>query len=898
MTSALLTTKLFIPRNRRAFLRRPRLIERLEEGRRCRLTLVAAPAGYGKTALVADWMRGLDSDTNAVWLSLDAGDSEPVQLMAYMAEALQRVDDALHDAVVQLLGEGELSADAFVTLLLDHASDWPGQTVLVLDDYHAINSLAVHELLRRLVRLSPSSLHLVVVSRSDPPLPLSRLRLRGELMELRASDLRLTIEEASAFLHDVMGLDLDEEGVAGLEARTEGWIAGLQLAGLSLRGEEDPGGRVRRFTGEHRQVVDYLTEDVMARQAEAVQDFLCRTSVLDRLCAALCDAVTGRDDGQAMLEQLERDNLFLVPLDDERVWYRYHHLFSDALGLRLRTESPELVASLHERAARWYRDEGMPEPAVEHALNAEAYSIAEPLIEQQAETVLFAQTRWATLLRWTERLPPERIADRPGLGLARAWGLFTTGRWQSATIVLDQVERALTAQEATSAVSAFRAEVTTIRACIDYELGDMEASLSGSRTALRQLPPTQGFVRSVAELNAGLTLHLLGDPARADKAFDRALGLALPAGNKTIELFAIGGHMQVAMSRGELRDVAALYARARELGLGPGGITYDPAGMACVLMGDVLREWNHLLEAERVLGEGVELCAGQRGMPEYRLQGQIALARVLLALGDVDAARAAAIRFEEQLAIQRERPGDVDVILARALRDRLRYRLALGGVAAASEALRELQGSVPPSGTVHRVEDALLDARLQLLQAAPDAALERLAVAGEDGEGPNPAPRVAEAAMLEALAHAQLGRSSPAASALRHALVAAGPGGYVRLFLDEGAAMADLLRTLPSDGALGKAAPELLALLDRELGSRTGHAPAADRLVEPLSEREAEILALIAAGRSNPGIASELHYSPNTIKVYVSQIYDKLGVRGRAQAVSRAYDLGLLRDRA
>ncbi len=756
MTVSLLSTKIHRPPIRSSFVRRPRLVERLEAGRVARLTLVAAPAGYGKSSLVAEWLGGTAGPV--AWLTLDPGDVDPVRFMEYVAGALCDVDPELHRTIARMIEAGQPpSPSAFVEIVIDHASTWASQVVLAFDDYHVIDSLDIHRIVGGLVDQGPAALHLVIISRSDPPLPLSRLRAHAELTEIRADDLRFRVEETRAFFGRAERIRVSDATADALEAHTEGWVAGLQLAAIALRGEPDPDRRAADFSGEHRRVVDYLTEDVIGRQPAAVRRFLLETSVLDRLCAGLCDAVTGDGHGQTMLERLEQEHLFIVPLDDSRTWYRYHHMFAEALRLRLRREAPDRVSGLLERAARWSAEKDSPETAVEYALDAGAHDVAIPLIDRLAQTTLFAQARWTTLLRWTERLPEDLLDGSPGLALARAWALFATGSWQQAARLLERLERSIDAGR-TDADALVLAGLETLRASIHYERGDLEACLADSIAALRRLPPEDGFMRSVAELNAGLAQHWLGDVARARETFDRALGLALDSGNTTIALLAIGGAMEVALEQERGLDIDALYERALEIGSGPGGILHPPAGMALVVMGERMREGGALEDAEGVLREGIALCESQGGMPEIALQGRITLARVVLAAGREAEARSITADLNARLSAHRSRPGHPDAVLRRVLRDRLRLRIELGDVTGVAEA----------------------------------------------------------------------------------------------------------------------------------------EAPHADGLVEPLSERELEILILVAAGRSNPEIAEALHLSRHTIKVYLSRIFDKLGVRGRAQAVSRAYDLGLL----
>src|SRR6266704_2444692 len=416
MPTPILATKLYLPRLRPNVVSRPRLLERLNEGLHLKLTLIAAPAGFGKTTLVSEWVALIERPT--AWLSLDEGENDPARFLAYLVAALQTIAATIGEGVLGVLQSSQPPpTEAILTALLNEITAIPDNFVLVLDDYHVIDAKPIDQALTYLVEHLPPQMHLVIATREDPQLPLARLRARSHLTELRAADLRFTASEASAFLTQVMGLSLSAADIARLSDRTEGWIAGLQLAALSMQGHQDVAGFIRAFAGDHRYIVDYLVEEVLERQPEALRSFLLQTSILDRLHGSLCDAVTGQQEGNARLLALERGNFFVVPLDDRRYWYRYHHLFAEVLSAQLLAEQPDQVATLHRRASAWYEQHGSAADAIRHALAAEDFARAADLVEL-AIPAMARSRQEATVLGWLKALPDELFHDRPVLGVA------------------------------------------------------------------------------------------------------------------------------------------------------------------------------------------------------------------------------------------------------------------------------------------------------------------------------------------------------------------------------------------------------------------------------------------------------------------------------------------------
>ena len=532
MVSRLLTTKFYVPQTHPNLVPRPRLSERLREGMGRKLTLISAPAGFGKTTLLSEWrMIHLESERALAWVSLDGGDNDPARFLSYLVGALRTVEAGVGEAALVALSSPQpRPIEAVVTALVNDLAAIPRDFALVLDDYHAVEAPPVHDVVGFLIEHMPPQMHLIISSRTDPPLPLARLRARGQLAELRAADLRFTVDEAAAFLNDVMGLALAARDVAALEARTEGWVAGLHLAALSMWGREDAAGFVSAFTGSNRHVLDYLAEEVLERQPEGVRTFLLETSVLDRLSGPLCDVVAGSSDGQEMLEALEKANLFIVPLDDERRWYRYHHLFSDFLRHRLRRIQPDGVLGLHRRAAEWYESHGFVEDAIGHALAAGDEGRAARLVEQNTEAVVM-RSEGATLLRWLEALPEELVRSRPRLSVGYAIASLFGGRLDVVEPLLQDAERALEGSPEVSAESppqtgagGWLADIPGCIAVIRGDLarmrGDVPRATELARRALVRLPERTGYLRSKAAWNLGVTSWMRGDLAAAEGAFD------------------------------------------------------------------------------------------------------------------------------------------------------------------------------------------------------------------------------------------------------------------------------------------------------------------------------------------------------------------------------------------
>jgi LuxR family maltose regulon positive regulatory protein len=910
----LLATKLHVPGPRPGFVPRPRLVRTLGGG----LVLVCAPAGFGKTALLADWLRS--GDRPVAWLSLDAGDNDPVRFWRHLVAALDRVRPGIGERVAPRLGPPPSSFEGLVTALINELAGPPGdgEIVLVLDDYHLVDAQPVHDSLAFLLEHRPAGLHLVLASRSDPPLPLARLRARGQLTELRTEELRFTTEEAAALLTESAGPGLPGAAVAALVARTEGWAAGLQLAALSLRGRSDIAGFVAAFSGSHRYILDYLTEEVLDGQPEQVREFLLETSVLERLSGGLCDAVTGRADGQSMLEQVEQAGLFLMPLDEVRGWWRYHHLFADLLRARLPQERPGRVAALHTQAAAWYAEHGLADDAVGHALAAGDNAWAARLVEQHFDETLYLRSEGATARRWLATLPAELARSRPRLALAHGLLAATLGRAEEMELAADVAERALAG--AASAVdepfepSAGPAASMLVNIPVMMALrhgflaqlrGDADGTAAFAAQAIAQLGDGERLLSSTAHAMLAAAEWFRGRLADAERAFVASIGGWQVGQPISWGVYQLG---QVQSAQGRLDAAAATYQQTLDIA----GQSGPPAGPAYVGLAEVAYQRDELDRALPQVTEGIALSR-QFLYPASLGVGLVTLAWIRQAQGDPGGALEA-IAEAGRIALD---PG-VTSLLNPVPAQRARLLLAQGDVAAAARWTHE-RGLRPDDEPAYpREREYLVLARVLLAQGRPAQALtllERMlaAAAGQDRTG-----SVIEIGALRALALAGCGNQDAAVNALARALSLGCSPGYVRIFADEGAPMAALLTRLTAaqqaaragaQQAARAAAPQAehgvpasyLAKV-RQACSGPDDLPGAGRsavvsvpgLVDQLTARELEVLALLAAGLPNPRIAQHLVVTLDTVKKHVSHLLAKLGAANRTEAVTRARQLGLI----
>jgi LuxR family maltose regulon positive regulatory protein len=906
----LLATKLFVPRPRPDLVPRPRLLARLDTGLDAgRCWLLSAPAGAGKTSLLAAWLAELDRPV--AWLTLDERDQDAGQVLRYLVAALQTIDPACgRPALAWLDGPRPPPPEVVVAELVNDLAALPAPGLLVLDDYHLVQAPDVHGAVGFLVDHLPPSLQLVIASREDPPLPLPRLRARRQLTEVRAADLGFNLEEAAVLLGAGMGLRLAEAQVAALVDRTEGWAAGLQLAGLALRDRPDPAAFVAAFAGGQRLVADYLLAEVLDRQPPSTRGFLLATGVLDRLCGPLCDSLLAADagDSQGVLEELERANLFLVPLDDERVWYRYHHLFADALRARLAREAgAEAAASLHRRASAWFGREGLLPEAVGHALAGDAAEEAATWIEALAPSMFATMSIHQTLAGWLAALPEPVLRSRPRLCLAQAWLLVHRVELEAAAAWIETAERALPAtgddaRPGRGAVAAARAYMATVAP----DTAPEHASAWAER-ALADLAPDDVAFRGIAGLSLGQAALALGELDRAETAFAEVAAAARAAGLVHGSLTAATQQVNVQRLRGARRRALAT-ARAALAWAGE-HVVPSTAGRLRTVLAELLVDEDDLTAAGPLATGGLAAPREFGNAPPLVLLATLPVVRLRLAQGDPAAAGAV---LDEVRPLVQHGPFAMVAQLLEAADARVRLARGDGAAAVAWAAAAAWAGPVEPAALADMLRwgaagveaAAVTPARVLVAQgrATGDAALLRqaerhLEAAGQVAEAKGVGWLRLRVLILRGLL-AAVGDRNAARGWLAAAAATAEPEGVIRPFLDEGEPMAALLadlRVAGRDGG-GPAGGPSPAFLDTLLAAFGGQAPGRRRagLVEPLTERELEVLRLLAAGRSNAELAAELFVEQSTVKTHLLHLYSKLGAHSRTQAVARARALGLL----
>jgi LuxR family maltose regulon positive regulatory protein len=947
MSTPILATKLFIPPPRPKAVSRPRLIERLNEGLHGKLILISAPAGFGKTTLVSEWLASSGAPWAGIplgavaWLSLDEGDSDPTRFLTYLVAALQTIAADVGEAVVGLLQSPQPpSTETILTALLNEINTIPDKFVLVLDDYHVIDAKPVDLALAFLLEHLPPQMHLVITTREDPQLPLARYRVRGLMTELRATDLRFTGSEAAGFLKQVMDLDLSAEQVTALETRTEGWIAGLQLAALSMRGRKDVAQFVKAFAGDNRYIVDYLIEEVLQRQPERVRNFLLQTSILERLSGSLCDAVTGQKDSMALLDALERGNLFVVPLDDNRHWFRYHHLFAEVLAAYALQDQPAQVPILHQRASEWYADNGLPADAIRHALAAKDFERAAGLVEL-VWPVMDGTFQSATWLGWARVLPDMLIRTRPVLNLAYAWAFLNAGELEAAEARLSDVEQWLETlaegNERPEVLSArlvaervivdegqFRnlpASIATARSYFTQARGDVAGSVKYGQRALDLLPAEDHLRRGPAAALLALAQWASGDLEVAYRTLADAMANFQKVGNLHFAISGTYGLGDIRMVQGRLHEAIKIYAQVLQLALEQG----EPLlrGTADLYMGlsELYREQGNAEAAIQHL-----LCSEELGEQAALSDWRYRMCRLQACFKETEGDLAGALDLLEEAERRYRRTPVPDVRPLAALKTRV--WVAQGRLSEALNWVHEKGLSVDDELSYLREFEHITLARVLIAEYTRDRAdrairdamrlLDRLQQAAEVGGRMG---NVIEIGVLQALAHQAQGNLAPALVALERALRLAEPEGYVRIFVDAGLPMARLLSAAAAQGIMPDYIGKLLSAfstVEAEAQPRPEQTqnkadlppaspvqpliaqrafathPLPEPLIEPLSARELEVLQLIAQGLSNSEISERLFLALSTIKGHNRNIFDKLQVQSRTEAVAHARGLGLL----
>jgi len=868
------------------------LTERLNEGLSagCKLTLISASAGFGKTTLVSEWVAGCKRPV--AWLSLDEGDNDPARFLMYLVAALQKIEANIGAGALAVLQSPQPPpTESILTNLLNEITTISDSFLLMLDDYHVIDSIPVDQALAYLIEHQPPQMHLVIATREDPHLPLARLRAKGQLTELRAADLRFTPAEAAEFLNRMMGLNLSSEDIAALEIRTEGWIAGLQLAALSMQGCQDAASFIKSFTGSHRFVLDYLVEEVLGQQSESIQAFLLRTSILNRMCGSLCDAVllntsaSGQETaGQATLEYLDRANLFIVPLDNERRWYRYHHLFAELLRQRLQQSGN--VVEYHIHASQWYEDNGLELEAFQHAAAATDIERASRLIQGKGMP-LHVRGALIPVLSWLESLPTTALDERPMLWVMYAGALTTAGQTTDVEQKLKAAEAALQGAELDIDTRDILGRIANNRATLAFIQYQADIAIVQARRALEYLRPDNLPVRNISTWALGAAYLQKGDRTAASRAFIEAISISQTIGHTFVTKLATMGLGRVQETENRLYLAAETYRNALELF---GEYPLPSASEAHLGLARICYEWNDLIAAEQHGQQSLRLAQQWDRVIDRFIVCEVFLARLKLARGDV-AGAAAMLAVAEQTVRQHN--------FVHRIRE----------VAAQQVIVLLHQGDLDAAAHLAQTHELpFSQARVYLAQGDPSAALAVLEPVRQQMEAKEWADEVLKVMVLQTIAlHAQ-GEKDKAVQQLREALALAKPGGFVRIFVDEGEAMRSLIeiQTRNRDHPLNSYADKLLAAFAQAVAApksaiippksdmmeSEGH-PAKNILIDPLSERELEVLKLLRSELSGPEIAQQLIVSLNTLRTHTKNIFNKLGVNNRRAAIHRAEELDL-----
>jgi LuxR family maltose regulon positive regulatory protein len=904
LADQLLSTKFFIPLSSHALVPRPRLSALLDEGLQRSLTVVSAPAGFGKTTLLSAWAEALPKEAAQVaWVSLDEQDNDPVRFWTYVLTALDRLQPGMcADLASYLLTQQAPPIQYLLTVLINRFAERTRRWLLVLDDFHLLTEQAIFTSLTYLVEYLPPQLRIILASRSDPPLPLARKRARGQLLEIRAEQLRATDDEAAVFLRDVIGVHLSDQELVVVQQRTENWLVGLQLVGLSLQGSSaSTRDLLAEVSGNQDYILDYLTDEILHQQPLAIQTFLLYTSILEHLSAPLCDAVLEQQGSQHVLELLERSNLFLTPLDGRRHWYRYHGLFAQALRYQLEQWEGEKVATLHLRASRWYAAHGSPSEAVGHALLSQDWEQAATLIEHIIPPMLWQPSESPLVLRWLKRLPPAAIRCRPRLCFAYAWVLYHVSSASAAIFWLEATEARLAQQqEANFALSAedqatqdnLRGELFTLRAWMVMLDGDGQEIHELCRHALAHLSPANRHARLEVLYLQSVADFLLGDLEPATQKALEVAARAQEAGNVPQVLLHLSFVMRCLYRRGQFHEALRIEQRAEQVGRMPGGLHLPMMRVVLLDQSLVLLEWNRLDDALELARQAIELKEQTEGFILYVYMAYTVLLEVQLALGDLDAAASALQQAEHLLVTHLQ-----DSWYFRSMyltSPQVRFWLRRGETQRAAHMLEAQlrRRDKPPASLARAIEECAL-VRLRLVQGKPQEALTFLIPLLEGAINRQWGRHISELLILQALAQQMLREEQAAISALAQALRLAEPEGYIRSFVNEGGAMAILLATLRERERKQGPTP----YLDSVLAAFAQEGAAVQPLLpNRISSREREVLHLLAQGCSNQEIADALVVTVETVKRHVSSLLAKLEVDNRTQAAMRARSLGLLSD--
>lgn len=886
----LLTTKLFIPKLRSATIHRNRLTEKLDNGLESKLTLVCAPAGFGKTTLLVDWIS--KSTRPVAWVSLDQTENDPVRFFKYLTGALQTIEKDLGNSTRSMLDVNEgFPIESFAANLISDISEFKTDFLLILDDFHVIDNPNVYKAAEFILDNMPENMHLVISSRVDPPFPITRMKVQNQVTEIRPVDLSFNLEEISSFYNEIMELNLKDREIAVMESKTEGWIAGLQLAGISMKGNKDISGFIDAFAGDNRHVVDYLAEEVLNRQPDHIQQFLFQSSILSRFCAELCDAVTGRNDSRIILEELERINLFLIPLDDKRLWFRYHHLFGELMRQRLVEKYPDTLNDLNLKASHWFEAQGEMEDAVNHAVAADCYDRAADLIET------YVQTDWQgreqiRLLKWLEKIPSQIVYTRPDLWLVQNRILLEGGQQKVAKKNLDRLEADLNSlQNAPFDITqeeslVYQGKIAAIRAHIATTRGDIIGIEKFCKKALDLLPKKDSACRATVALSSGIAQNIKGDAVAGVKAHSEAAIAAKGAGNVYLHLIARLWKIIDLKDIGQLPEASKICDELLKE-IDENKLSFNVAqGHVNGVRGELLYEMNKLEEAEQYAKIGVSNL--QHGHDVSHLGWRLTcLIKILCSRQKVNEAHDLVFNVDHLMKTVPIPPwlcSQIKAVKARVLlmqghKDKLLKWIGDHGL------------KVDWEYTVLREPENIMHARILLNQDRLDDALEVTDRLLEVQEKDSRVLNQIETLIIKSSILSKMQRKTDSSNTLVQALTLAQPGGYLRVFVDEGPPLAMLIETIDDFGK--KSVKEFTKKLLVEFKTRK-QVIYPGNLIEPLSDRELEVLRLLSAGLSNKTITEELFISSNTVKTHLKNIYSKLSVHSRSEAIIKAQELDLL----
>ena len=886
-----LRTKLCIPPPRSSWIARSRLVKQMDEGFARKLTLISAPAGFGKTTLLVDWVH--TRNIPVAWFSMDKNDIEPLHFLTYVILGLQTLKTATGNAALTMLQSPQPPPmEAILINLINDVIRIPTDFALVLDDYHLVDAKPIHDLIAFLLENLPEPMHMIIATRSDPPLPLARVRSQNQLAELRAADLSFRVDETARLFDQSLDIHLSAEDIQMLETRTEGWAAGLQLAALSLQGRKDPSDFIKGFKGDNRYIVDYLTEEVLSRQSENLHDFLLQTSILERLSGPLCDAVTQQDNSGQVLDNLEKANLFVIPLDDQRYWYRYHHLFADLLTQRLNIQQRDLVPELHRRASQWLAHNGFKNEAVDHALVANDNDYAAQLMEEIAE-IDWDRSRESRLLHWFKKLPDEHIDANPKLCIFYARELFKSGYVDDAEKKLQAAEQLLDSISiSASNKEGLLGRIAVIRAYISTRTGDLSGTITFSKQALKLLPQRDLNWRSVAATTLGMG-YVTGALVEQQQAFVEAMKISKAAGNIYYHIFAGSCLGSILFRRGQLKEAEYLNRQLLDLAIENGIEQTGIAGSLYGSWGSILCEWNDFDEGIRLLNKGIELSELGRD-PVILASCQIGLLRALMYRKDI----AGALKLMDEIT---ERAGNFALppwITSPLSAIKVFFWLASGDLNAAVNWAQEHGLSIDDKiSNLYQLEYLSL-AHILIAQNRLDDAdhlLQRLIETAKAGDH---VYMLIEMRLCRLMIFMLKADTASATAELKSSLALAEPGRLIMIFVSKGNPVADLLEEIAAvkkrDHDPSQAGFTLSYAKKILSAFKAATPPKTEGLMDPISERELEVLHLIAAGLSNKEIAEKLFISLNTVKTHTKNINSKLDVNSRIKAVTRAKELGLL----